>query len=191
MGGRVAREWESLVVLPEGERLVASPKERGWSRRRRGTFGRCGDAVRVLHEGGVLLTNSRGYSTGGGVSCSTHNPWPVHPHPRAVADLRGARAEVYDDEAFQDPHRSGWQRRIALIVQVPGLIGIRPAGLATVERSIGQSCSPAACPARASEAIVLKRLRSHDTRTSRKAGVSLQLGAARGLIGGLGQVSSC
>lgn len=177
--GRVAREWESLVVLPEGERLVASPKG--------GTFGRCGDAVRALHEGGVLLAGIRGYSTGGEVSCSTHNPWPAHPHPRAVADLRGARAEVYDDEAFQDPHRSGCQRRIALIVQVPGLIGIRPAGLATVERSIGQSCSPAACPARASEAIVLKRLRSHDTHTSRKTGVSLQLGAARGLAGDPGR----
>ena len=25
-------------------------------------------------------------------SCSTHNPWPGQPHPRAVADLRGSRA---------------------------------------------------------------------------------------------------
>ena len=30
-----------------------------------------------LHEGRV-------YSTGSGGSCSTHNPQPVHPHPRAV-----------------------------------------------------------------------------------------------------------
>ena len=45
-----------------------------------------------LHEGGALLADSRVYSTGVGVSCSTDNPWPVQPHPRVVADLRRARA---------------------------------------------------------------------------------------------------
>ncbi len=39
---------------------------------------------RLLHEGGVLLADSRVYSTKVRVSCSTHNPWPVQPHPRAV-----------------------------------------------------------------------------------------------------------
>lgn len=72
-----------------------------------------------------------------------------------------------------------------------GLIGIRPAGLATVERSIGQSCSSAACPARVSEVMALERLRSHDTHTSRKTGVSLQLGAARGLAGDPARCRAC
>ena len=45
-----------------------------------------------LHEGGVLLAGIRVCSTGVGVSCSTHNPWPVQPHPRAVANPRRARA---------------------------------------------------------------------------------------------------
>ena len=39
---------------------------------------------RLLHEGGVLLADSRVYSTKVRSSCSTHNPWPVQPHPRAV-----------------------------------------------------------------------------------------------------------
>ncbi len=49
-------------------------------------------ARRVLHEGGMLLANIRVYSTGVGVSCSMDNPWPVHPHPRAVAGLKGPLA---------------------------------------------------------------------------------------------------
>ena len=37
-----------------------------------------------LHEGRVPLGRVRGYSMRCGGSCSTHTPWPVHPHPRAV-----------------------------------------------------------------------------------------------------------
>ena len=161
-----------------------SPRERGWSRRRRGACGRCGDAVRVLHEGGVLLADSRGHSTKVRVSCSTHDPWPVHPHPRAVAALRGARAEAHDDEAFRDPHRSGWQRRIELIVPVSATHrapACWPCNSGAEHRS--RLVPPGSPPC--------SRLRSRDTHTSWKIGVSLQLGVARGLIGGLGQVSSC
>ena len=52
---------------------------------------RPGGAGRVLHEGGVLLAGRWGHSTKVGVSCSMDNPWSVHPHPRAVADLKGSR----------------------------------------------------------------------------------------------------
>ena len=48
--------------------------------------------VGVLHEAWVLLADIRVYCTKVRVSCSTHNPWPVHPHPRAVAGLKGAPA---------------------------------------------------------------------------------------------------
>ena len=37
-----------------------------------------------LHEGRDPLAEGWVYSTGSGGSCSTHNPQPVHPHPRAV-----------------------------------------------------------------------------------------------------------
>ena len=37
-----------------------------------------------LHEGRDPVAEGRVYSTGSGGSCSTHNPQPVHPHPRAV-----------------------------------------------------------------------------------------------------------
>ena len=37
-----------------------------------------------MHEGRVPLGRVRGYSMRCGGSCSTHTPWPVHPHPRAV-----------------------------------------------------------------------------------------------------------
>ena len=43
---------------------------------------------RLLHEGGVLLADSRVYSTKVRGSCSTDNPWPVQPHPRAVRAQR-------------------------------------------------------------------------------------------------------
>lgn len=43
----------------------------------------------VLHEGRVLLGKVRVYSTEVGLSCSTHNPPPVHPHPRGVAAWAG------------------------------------------------------------------------------------------------------
>ena len=48
--------------------------------------------VGVLHEAWVLLADIRVYCTKVRVSCSMHNPWPVHPHPRAVAGLKGAPA---------------------------------------------------------------------------------------------------
>ena len=37
-----------------------------------------------LHEGRDPLAEGWVYSAGSGGSCSTHNPRPVHPHPRAV-----------------------------------------------------------------------------------------------------------
>ena len=42
----------------------------------------------------MLLADSRVYSTKVGVSCSTDTPWPVRPHPRAVADMEGPRPEA-------------------------------------------------------------------------------------------------
>ena len=111
-------------------------------------------------------------------------PGQYTPHPRAVAALRGARAEAHDDEAFRDPHRSGWQRRIELIVPVSATHrapACWPCNSGAEHRS--RLVPPGSPPC--------SRLRSRDTHTSWKTGVSLQLGVARGLIGGLGQVSSC
>ena len=119
-----------------------------------------------------------------GVRAVRTTPGQYTPHPRAVAALRGARAEAHDDEAFRDPHRSGWQRRIELIVPVSATHrapACWPCNSGAEHRS--RLVPPGSPPC--------SRLRSRDTHTSWKTGVSLQLGVARGLIGGLGQVSSC
>ena len=107
-------------------------------------------------------------------------PGQYTPHPRAVAALRGVRAEAHDDEAFRDPHRSGWQRRIELIVPVSATHrapACWPCNSGAEHRS--RLVPPGSPPC--------SRLRSRDTHTSWKTGVSLQLGAARGLAGDLGR----
>ena len=47
-----------------------------------------------LHEGRDPLAEGRVYSTGSGGSCSTHNPRPIHPHPRAVGRTKVDPAQV-------------------------------------------------------------------------------------------------
>ena len=47
-----------------------------------------------LHEGRDPLAEGRVYSTGSGDSCSTHNPRPIHPHPRAVGRSKVDPAQV-------------------------------------------------------------------------------------------------
>ena len=76
----------SLDRVAEGARLFAVVGDR-----------------RVLHEGGMLLANIRVYSTGVGVSCSMDNPWPVQPHLRAVAGLKGPRPETALSERNREP----------------------------------------------------------------------------------------
>ena len=62
------------------------------SRRRRVALGRSGGVRRVLHEGGVVLAKGCPYCTRPRPSWSTPECRPLAPHPRAVADLRGALA---------------------------------------------------------------------------------------------------
>ena len=83
--------WESAVVLAK-----------------KGSLDRCGGARSVLHEGGVLLAGSRVYSTKVRGSCSTDNPWPVHPAPRAVAALKGPGQKP---PAVQRPLKPSGRRR--------------------------------------------------------------------------------
>ena len=47
-----------------------------------------------LAEGRDPLAEGRVYSTGSGDSCSTHNPRPIHPHPRAVGRSKVDPAQV-------------------------------------------------------------------------------------------------
>ena len=47
-------------------------------------WARSAGSGRLLHEGRVLLEKGWGYSTWVVGSCSTHEPWPVDPHPRGV-----------------------------------------------------------------------------------------------------------
>ena len=57
----------------------------------------------VLHEGRGLLADIRVYSTKVRISCSTDNPWPVQPHPRAVG-AQGQRTEPKQ----RKPHVRVW-----------------------------------------------------------------------------------
>jgi len=75
---------------------------------KKGSLDRCGGARSVLHEGGVLLAGSRVYSTKVRGSCSTDNPWPVHPAPRAVAALKGPGQKP---PAVQRPLKPSGRRR--------------------------------------------------------------------------------
>ena len=47
----------------------------------------------------MLLAGRWVYSTKVGVSCSTDNPWPVQPQPRAVAGLKGLHLGAEADRA--------------------------------------------------------------------------------------------
>ena len=76
-----------------------------------------------MHEGRGLLGRVRVYSIGVGLSCSTHTPWPVHLHPRAVGSPEeGARAKA-SVEAVSSPGFCGgwfiWCRWLPVVI-VPG-----------------------------------------------------------------------
>ena len=58
-----------------------------------------------LHEGRDPLAEGRVYSTGSGDSCSTHNPRPIHPHPRAVGRSKVDPAQVIVEPSLLGPLR--------------------------------------------------------------------------------------
>ena len=92
MSWHLSHRWADLPG--RRGRLIASPEGGG--------LGRSGGTWRVLHEVWVLLAGMWVYSTVGGVSCSMHNPWPVHPGPRAVADLRTCAVGVHRRPAMRE-----------------------------------------------------------------------------------------
>ena len=59
----------------------------------------------ALHEGGAPLHERRVYSMGVGGSCSTHNPRPVPPAPRAVGALDEAAGRTLYPEVRTPPGR--------------------------------------------------------------------------------------
>ena len=94
----------------EAPHLVGAAGHPGGSRRR----------LDAMHEARGLLEEGRVYSMGVGGSCSTHNPWPVDPHPRGVGRL-GAGAGWHRRRSATSGSRASARRARAEAGRVKGL----------------------------------------------------------------------